>query len=102
MVQPVEPDRMGSARPAQQARTDLRHRTRVRADELAAQLLDLDAKWHARVAQLKARDTQQYHIDNDPLLRNLSGATKVVSDMLAAMAAYLLATRPPRLPGSKT
>lgn len=92
MVLPIEP---GSARSAQQVRTDIRYATRRRADELATKLLDLDRQWHERQAYLQRKDTNQYHIDNDVILRNLSGATKVVSDMLAAMSAYLVATAPP-------
>ncbi len=94
MVQPIEPGN-GSARTSQQAATQLRYDTRKRADQLAAKLLDLDRQWHARVDYLQKRGSEQYHIDHDIILRNLSGATKVVSDMLAAMSAYLVATAPP-------
>lgn len=63
-----------------------------RATELAGKLLSLDRKWHRRLADLQATGKLQFHIDNDIQLKQLSGATKVVSDMLTALSTYYAAT----------
>lgn len=72
---------------------DLRGRVGMRMHELAEELLRLDHKYHRRIEALRIDGTQDYHLENDILLRQISGATKVVSDMLAGMSAYVTATR---------
>jgi hypothetical protein len=71
----------------------LHMRVTARMHELAEQLLALDEKYHRRIRTLEAKGTQDYHLENDVLLRQIGGSTKVVSDMLAGMSAYVIATR---------
>lgn len=79
---------------AQHELDNLRGRTEKRMHEVAAKLLEVDQAWHDRMRVLQARHELEYNINNDVVLRQLGSTTKVLSDMLAGMAAYLTATRP--------
>lgn len=80
---------------------DIRYLVESRMHEVAADLLGIDRRYHDRIRYLERTGTDTYHIDNDIILKNLGGATKVLSDMLAAMSTYMIASDPRRLPGSK-
>jgi hypothetical protein len=75
---------------------ETRYLVRIRLDELIMQLLRTDTKYNERLDVLRKQGAVEYHIDTDVILRNLGGTTKVLSDMIAAMSTYLLATRPRR------
>lgn len=72
---------------------DIRHRVEMRMHEVAADLLRTDKKWHDRLAALQSRGTSDYHIDTDVVLKYIGGTTRVLSEMLTAMSAYVTATK---------
>lgn len=67
---------------------------RQRVVELANEIMVIDRKYHQRKNQLQAQGAQKYHIDNDPLLKQYSGATKTLSDMCTALSLAYLVVHP--------
>lgn len=76
------------------ARTDpsVRYLVRTRLDELIVQLLSTDGRYNDRVDALRKAGKTDHEINSDVLLKYHSGTTKVLSDMIAAMSSYLIAT----------
>lgn len=59
--------------------------------ELGNEIMRKDKQYHGRLAFLKEKGTTEYHIDNDVVLSQLSGATRVLCDMATGLsAAYMV------------
>lgn len=95
-MQPIEPYNPPRATAPPDLTNETRYLVRTRLDELMLQLLRTDSRYNERLAYLKTKYTNDFHIDNDVVLKNLGGTTKVLSDMISAMSTYLLATHPRR------
>jgi hypothetical protein len=66
--------------------SNLDPRARIRAIEMANEIVRLDRQYKKRLDYLRQSRATDYHIDNDIVLRNLSGGARVLSDMASALA----------------
>jgi hypothetical protein len=68
-------------------------RVYTRIIELTNKSMDYDRRWHARHKFLMQQGTVEYNIDNDIVLKNLSGATRVMCDMVTGLSAGYMVYR---------